>query len=152
MIFGGIFYGFTIFQLTPILNDNAVNWLYNYVMKDETRVHIISIWMAMSVTIIPIVFYFANYLRLNTRRDLAWLNGVCIMFHPEILFGQIEFTLISLLGTLIVFMIVEGIRYNRLSYIGEFLHKTLSVFQDTKDLQGPLNLSYIYLLAGLLSL
>ena len=30
-------------------------------------------------------------------------------------------------------MIVEGIRYNRLSYIGEFLHKTLSVFQDTKD-------------------
>lgn len=27
-------------------------------------------------------------------------------------------------------------------------HKTLSVFQDTKDLQGPLNLSYIYLLAG----
>ena len=70
------------------------------------------------------------------------------MFHPEILFGQIEFTLISLLGTLIVFMIVEGIRYNRLSYIGEFLHKTLSVFQDTKDLQGPLNLSYIYLLAG----
>ena len=118
-------------------------------MKDETRVHIISIWVAMSVTIIPIVFYFANYLRLNTRRKI-WhgLMVFALCFTPEILFGQIEFTLISLLGTLIVFMIVEGIRYNRLSYIGEFLHKTLSVFQDTKDLQGPLNLSYIYLLAG----
>lgn len=149
LIFGGIFYGFTIFQLTPILNDNAVNWLYNYVMKDETRVHIISIWVAMSVTIIPMVFYFANYLRLNTRRKI-WhgLMVIALCFTPEILFGQIEFTLISLLGTLIVFMVVEGIRYNRLYYIGEFLHKTLSVFQDTKDLQGPLNLSYIYLLAG----
>ncbi|CAX42789.1 dolichol kinase, putative [Candida dubliniensis CD36] len=149
LIFGGIFYGFTIFQLTPILNDNALNWLYNYVIKDETRIYILSIWVIMSMTIIPIVFYFANYLKLNTRRKI-WhgLMVIALCFTSEILFDQIEFTLISLLGTLIVFMVVESVRYNRISYIGEFLHKTLTVFQDAKDLQGPLNLSYIYLLVG----
>lgn len=149
LIFAGIFYGFTIFQLTPILNNNAVTWLINYVSNDEDRLHIISVWAALSTIVIPIAFWSAHYFYLNTRRKF-WhaLIIVFLCFTPKILFDQIEFTLISLLGTIIVFVIIEALRYNKVSFLGEFLYETLQKFQDSKDIEGPLNLSYIYLLVG----
>lgn len=149
LIFGGIFYGFTIYQLTPVLKDNAVNWLINYVTKDEDRVYILTVWAAITAVVIPIAFWFAHHFPLNTRRKF-WhaLVVVVLCFTPKILFDQVEFTLISLLGTIIVFVIIEALRYNKISFLGEFLHDTLQKFQDAKDIEGPLNLSYIYLLAG----
>ncbi|RCK65730.1 Dolichol kinase [Candida viswanathii] len=149
LIFAGVFYGFTIFQLNPVLNDNAINWLINYVTKDSDRVFIISVWAGMTAVIIPVAFWFAHHFPLNTRRKF-WhaLVVVFLCFTPKILFDQVEFTLISLLGTIIVFVIIEALRYNKVSFLGEYLHETLQQFQDAKDIEGPLNLSYIYLLAG----
>lgn len=108
MIFGGIFYGFTIYQLTPVLKDNAVNWLINYVTKDEDRVYILTVWTAITAVVIPIAFWFAHHFPLNTRRKF-WhaLVVVVLCFTPKILFDQVEFTLISLLGTIIVLLLLK---------------------------------------------
>ncbi|KAI5953277.1 SEC59 [Candida jiufengensis] len=147
-LFGAIFSFLTIFQLNNILNENALVWLYEYVTNDPERLNILKTWILSATIIIPLVFYFADYFSLNTRRKIWHLAIIiALTFSNDILFGQVEFTLIALLGMIIVFLIIEFIRYNEVSFIGTYLTNLLIKFQDTKDL-GPLNLSYIYLLTG----
>ena len=47
-----------------------------------------------------------------------------------------------------LYIIDEIIRFTRFTFVGQWLSKSLLVFQDFKDLKGPLNVSYIYLIAG----
>ncbi|KAI5959599.1 SEC59 [Candida pseudojiufengensis] len=149
-VFGAIFCGLTIFQLQTILGNNALIWLYEYVSDDPEKVQILKIWVSSALIIIPLIFYLADKFSLNTRRKIWHLVIiVALTFSNNILFNQVEFTILSLLGMIIVFLILEIIRYNEISFIGSFLKNSLNKFQDLKD-SGPFNLSYIYLLSGVI--
>ncbi|CAI5758599.1 unnamed protein product [Candida verbasci] len=149
LLFGSIFSYLTIFQLNHILKENAIKWLYEYIISDDKRLYILKVWIVMASITIPIVFYFVEFFTLNIRRKIWHLFIiVALTFSPSILYSQIEFTLISLLGMLAIFLIIEVLRYNQISFIGKYLFNKLIKFQDFKDLKGPLNLSYIYLLVG----
>ncbi|KAK6455175.1 uncharacterized protein RJT20DRAFT_55280 [Scheffersomyces xylosifermentans] len=148
--FAGIFYGFTIFQLNYVLDgQNAILWLYDYIFQDEEKVKILQVWSAILVTSVSLVFTFTEKLSLNFRRKVWHFIIIAILgYSPKVLVDKVEFTLISLLGSIIIFLIVEVIRYNRFSPIGEYLNYKLRFFQDYKDSKGPLNVSYIYLIVG----
>lgn len=148
-LFGGMFYGLTVYQLNTTLEENAVTWLYEYIMNDPQKLQLVQIWAIVSGITIPTVFYFADKMSLNIRRKV-WHLFIIVMltYTPIILFEEIEFTMITLLGTLIVFLIIELLRFTQMTFIGKYLFNKLLKFQDFKDLKGPLNVSYIYLLAG----
>lgn len=149
VIFAGIFYFLTIYQLYFILKENAVVWLYNYIFQDEENVQILSIWLSILAVVIPIVFLNVDKLGPNTRRKIwHFLTMIILLFNRDILTTKIEFTLICLLGAIVLFILTEMIRSTQLSFAGRLLHQLLGKFQDTKDLHGPLNLSYIYLVLG----
>ncbi|EGW31498.1 dolichol kinase [Spathaspora passalidarum NRRL Y-27907] len=145
-LFSGLFYFFTTFQLTKVLGSNPVIWLYNYV-KDEPRFGLLFSWLRLALVVIPLVFYLADKFSLNVKRKIWHVFVIVVLtFTPSILFDQIEFTLLSLYGVLIIFILVELLRLNEITQVGEFLAEQLSQFQDSKDV--GINISYIYLLAG----
>ncbi|KAI5966070.1 SEC59 [Candida margitis] len=149
-LFGGIFCYLTIFQLNQVVGKNALTWLYEYIDSDPEKIYLIKVWASSAVVVIPLVFLLANSVSLNVRRKVWHLYVIfALTFSGEILFGQVQFTLIALLGMIVVFLIVEVFRLNQISFIGKYLFNVLAKFQDSKDKQGPLNLSYIYLLAGI---
>lgn len=149
-VFAGVFY-FTINMLfTRELHDeNPIVWLANYIILSESRLHLISYWVTCLVVAIPIVFglAYSNKIGLNFRRKVWHFLLVICLAYPAFI-KEPEFTAIALLGSLTVFIVIEMIRCTRLTFIGEFLYTELRFFQDEKDLKGPLNLSYIFLLAG----
>ncbi|CAK9437910.1 uncharacterized protein LODBEIA_P22880 [Lodderomyces beijingensis] len=147
--FGAVFCFLAIFQLNLVLGENALFWLRDYILQVPERVYIFKVWIIAASVSIPLVFYIAGMFNLNTRRKI-WhiLVILALTFTPSVLFNEIDFTLIALLGMIIVFLIVEGIRLNNSSYLGQALSKGLAQFQDMKDSSGTLNLSYIYLLTG----
>lgn len=149
LVFAGAFYYLTVYQLYFVLKENAVVWLYNYIFNDEENVQILSIWFGMLAIVIPIVFLNVDRLGVNFRRKIwHFLIIAILLFNRDILTTKIEFTLICLLGAIILFMITEMIRATQLTFAGRLLYQLLGKFQDAKDLHGPLNLSYIYLVLG----
>lgn len=147
--FLGTFSFLTIYQLNPVLEENALVWLYEYTAVSPERLFLFKCWVSAAIVSVPIVFYIAGLFRLNFRRKI-WhvLLIAALTFRRSILFDQIEFTLIALVGMIIIFLLVEGVRLtNDSSFLGKFLSKQLAQFQDAKDL-GTLNLSYIYLITG----
>jgi dolichol kinase len=143
------FYFLTVYQLNPVFNENAVVWLRSYILGNEEYRNILGYWLGGLAVVIPVVFLTVNKLGVNFRRKV-WHFVVVVMFlfRKDILTTNIEFTLICLLGAIILFIGAEVIRANKLTVIGEYLYKVLLQFQDSKDMHGPLNLSYIYLLVG----
>ncbi|ODV78447.1 uncharacterized protein CANTADRAFT_52560 [Suhomyces tanzawaensis NRRL Y-17324] len=150
-LFGGVFYWLTNYQLKALLNaDNAVLWLYNYIFEDEQKLSLLKIWVGILAVVIPFVFYNVDRFSLNSRRKIWHLVIVGVLcVSPKVLIEEVEFTLICMLGSIILFVVVEIVRFNQLTFIGKFLFDRLVKFQDFKDLKGPLNLSYIYLLVGI---
>ncbi|KAK6200382.1 uncharacterized protein RJT21DRAFT_121281 [Scheffersomyces amazonensis] len=149
-VFSAMFYFLTNYQLQPTLGENSVVWIYTYIFENEERLTFLKVWLSLLAVIVPTIFYLAKNWSKNWRRK-SWhfLIIVILLFSPSILIEQVEFTLISLLGLIIVFILAEIIRYSKFSFLGKYLSKILIQFQDEKDLQGPFNLSYIYLLVGI---
>lgn len=144
--FSGIFYYLTVYLLEPILKKNPVIWLIEYIMSSQDRKNILTLWLVSLLIFVPIIFALANKLTLNVKRKI-WHFILVALVTPGLKFEP-EFTLISLLGALIVFIVIEMLRLNKITFVGRWLSDILIKFQDFKDLKGPLNLSYIYLLFG----
>lgn len=148
-VFAGTFYYLTVYQLYFVLKENAVVWLYDYIFNNEENFQIISIWLAILAVVIPTVFYNVDKLGVNTRRKVwHFLILIILLFNRDLLTTKIEFTLICILGAIVLFVITEMIRVNKITILGSFLYDSLLKFQDEKDLNGPLNLSYVYLVSG----
>lgn len=150
VVFCAVFYFAMDMLFKRELNDqNPVLWLVNYILQSEERLHLIGYWIVCLLVAIPIIFGMAynNYISLNIRRKVWHFMLVICLGYPAFV-TQPEFTAIALLGSLVVFMVIEMIRCTRITFLGEFLYTELRFFQDEKDLKGPLNLSYIFLLAG----
>lgn len=146
--FSGLFMYATNYQLAPILsNSNAITWLWDFICQSEERLQILGAWGALLAVCIPVVFINSNKLSLNSRRKI-WHYVILIMLTYPSLPLEPTFTTISLLGSIVIFILVEILRFNKFTFLGEWLYKHLVIFQDFKDLKGPLNLSYIFLIIG----
>lgn len=147
-VFGGLFVWLTNYQLTLVLGtSNAVHWLWNYIFESQERRAMMTTWMAALAVVIPVVFVAAPSFSLNLRRKVWHLLILGMVAYPAYV-HQPQFTVIALLGSAVVFVVAEIVRFNRFTVIGQWLSQSLLRFQDFKDLKGPLNVSYIYLIAG----
>ena len=148
VVSGALFVFLTNYQLSSILpNNNAISWLWLYIIDSAERKSILSTWLAVLAVVIPLVFFLAPHIGLNLRRKVWHWVILGLVTYPAYV-DQPQFTLIALLGSAVVFVILEIIRFTRFTFVGQWLSKSLLVFQDFKDLKGPLNVSYIYLIAG----
>lgn len=145
-IFAAGFYYGTNKLLFGYLKENAIVWLYEYIYQSEMRTKILTLWIALLSIAIPTVQLSGDKLSLNSRRKIWHYLLLVSITYP--LLVETDFTLIALLGSLIIFIVVEIVRYNKFTIIGAWLYNELRFFQDFKDLKGPLNLSYIFLILG----
>lgn len=148
-IFAACFYFATNYQFDLfVAKEEVLHWLYNYVMDSPTRVKLLSTWLLILAVAIPVMFILSKsgFISLNLRRK-AW-HFILVASLTTPLVSDSQFTTLAVLGSVIVFVVFEFLRCTELTFLGKWLNKELRYFQDEKDLAGPLNLSYIFLLAG----
>ncbi|OWB71601.1 hypothetical protein B5S31_g1291 [[Candida] boidinii] len=135
--------------LTPWLGETPVEWLLKFIKQDSERQLIVQCWIAFSVILIPSVFTFARFLPLDIRRKI-WHYAIFIaVAYPMII--QPELTSLALIGLFGVILIVEIQRSLKLRPFGAYLSSLFEPFEDKKDKEGPLVVSYIYLVIGILT-
>lgn len=144
LVCGGVFYYFTSRQLLPVLKEDPIFWLI-LLIKQPENTKLFSAWIG--ILSVSILIIFNINLEFNLRRKI-WHFLILGTVLPSVIINK-SFTILGLLGGLIVLIIVEVIRVNKITFLGQFIYDQLYKFQDFKDLKGPLNLSYIYLLIGI---
>lgn len=137
----------TLYQLDPVLGENSIFWIYNYVTSTSTRIRILSTWLFSLVLLIPTIFNYKIQLSPNFRRKIWHFLVLGLIVYPLQL--DPEFVKVSLAGALILFLVVEQIRYLKLYPFGLALDKNLRLFADFRDDKGPIIISYIYLFIGI---
>lgn len=143
----GTFVGLTMYQLDPKLGKNSIVWIYEYAAATPTRIQILSIWLVSLILLIPTIFNYKIQLSPNFRRKIWHFLVLGLIVYP--LHLDAEFVKVSLAGSLILFLVVEQIRYLKLYPFGVTLDKNLRLFADFRDDKGPIIISYIYLFIGI---
>ncbi|SSD60474.1 uncharacterized protein SCODWIG_02235 [Saccharomycodes ludwigii] len=153
LLLSNILVGFPIlinYLLTPIFhssNYTPIIWLYNYIMQSPTRLVILCVWLSCLLILIPnIVIFCQNGVSLNTSRKV-WHFLILLLISIPFKYDP-DFVKISLAGTIPLFLIVEYIRFLQIWPIGSMLDMKLRSFADFRDNQGPIIISYIYLIIG----
>ncbi|CCH46815.1 Dolichol kinase [Wickerhamomyces ciferrii] len=143
----GTFVGATLYQLDPILGNNSLVWIYEYATATDSRIKILSIWLLSLLLLIPTIFNYKIQLSPNFRRKIWHFLVLGLLVYP--LHLDSEFVKVSLAGSLILFLLVEQIRYLKLNPFGSLLDSHLRLFADFRDEKGPIIVSYIYLFIGI---
>lgn len=142
-VFSGAFYYLVNRQLEPILGNSIA-----YLIKEiQQNMELFSIWSG--ILIFNTIIVFNINMEFNLRRKI-WHFMVLVTAMPSLVVAH-QFTKLALLGLMVIFIMVEAIRLNKILFLGQFIYDKLYRFQDFKDLKGPLNVSYIYLLFGIIS-
>ncbi|KAG7195065.1 uncharacterized protein KQ657_004179 [Scheffersomyces spartinae] len=154
IVFSGVFYYVTDFALNPILDQQPIDWLLAYVQETPQRIYLIKVWASILLVSIPAMLSpLSSVLPLNIKRktwhfvlffSILFATG----FDATSITNDPEFHLLALLGSSCVLIGVEIIRASEFTGLGNIINSLMLPFQDAKDLQGPLNLSYIFLLLG----
>lgn len=148
-VFCGSFYYATNYQFDLfVAKKEVLQWLYEYVTQSLARTKLLSTWLMLLLGAIPVMFLLStsNILSLNMRRKVWHFMLLATLTYP--LVQDPQFTSLAILGSSIVFVVFEFLRCTQITFVGRWLHTQLRLFQDDKDLAGPLNLSYIFLLVG----
>lgn len=149
-VFAGTFYYLTnyLFQLF-VVKQEVLNWLIDYILESKLRVLLLQGWVLALAGIIPVVFFLASQdvISLNNRRKVWHFALVGALAYPALV-AEPTFSALAVLGSVFVFIVLEFLRCTRITFLGDVLNSLLHLFQDEKDLQGPLSLSYIFLLVG----
>lgn len=146
-VWGTVFVASSLLLLEPVFNANALYWLVDYIQMSQTRCYIVGVWSTSLLLLIPTVFNYKIKLSQNSRRKI-WHFLVLVLIAP-FLHMDPDFVKLALAGTVILFLIVEMVRYLKLKPFGEVLDAHLREFADFRDERGPIIISYIYLFVGI---
>ena len=140
----------------PLLTDHFIQihdsmtplqWLINYITSSEVRLKIFFTWLIVVATLVPTFVMLQSHLSLNTSRKV-WHFLIFLMITIPFKYDS-KFVKIALAGIIPLFLCIEYIRFLKLDPVGSYLDSTLRSFADERDLQGPLIISYIYLILGI---
>ncbi|CCE64744.1 hypothetical protein TPHA_0I02410 [Tetrapisispora phaffii CBS 4417] len=125
---------------------DPLEWLISFVLESNARQIIMTIWLASVVVLIPSVMTIKDKMSLNTSRKVWHFLIILLIVYPF----KIEELLvkIALSGSIVLFMVVEYIRYMKFEPIGNYLDIQLRSFADYRDENGSLIISYLYLIIG----
>ncbi|OBA24308.1 hypothetical protein METBIDRAFT_38043 [Metschnikowia bicuspidata var. bicuspidata NRRL YB-4993] len=148
---GATFYFLTnyTFQLF-VAEQEVLHWLFDFITSSKLRLQLLQGWLLAFGVTVPVVFFLAarDIISLNLRRKLWHFALVPALAYPALV-AEPTFSAIAVLGSVFIFVAIECLRCTRITFLGDFLYHLLRLFQDEKDLKGPFNLSYIFLLVGL---
>lgn len=148
--FAGSFYFVTnyLFQ-SHVAKREVLLWLYAYISASELRTKLLVSWASALVAIAPVLYFLSakNILSLNNRRKVWHFALAGSLAYPALI-EESTFTALAALGSVFVFIVLEFLRCTRITFLGRLVHNAMHMFQDEKDLKGPLSLSYIFLLLG----
>lgn len=143
-----ILLGFPFFiqHTFQIAGDDPLTWLVQNISSSTVRQNITLIWLGSSLLLIPSVFALKSNCSLNTSRKI-WHFALLPLLIPATVADK-EFVKIAISGTVVLFLMVEYIRFLHLYPVGQYLDRHLRSFADFRDEQGPIIISYIYLIIG----
>lgn len=130
-----------------------VYWFWKYLVLSPLRIQVLLYWLVclviIGLTLGKIAFNpVANESTLNMNRKV-WHYVIFMIIVPVLKFqDQLEFVKIVLLFLIVGFLQIETARYSGVP-LGRWIDSLLSVFKDSRDLQGPVLVSYLYLLLGI---
>lgn len=145
----GSFYYATNYQFNMFVAKKEVFlWLFDHITEYDARTKILVSWIVCFLAAIPAMYFLSinNVLSLNMRRKAWHFLLLATLTYP--LVQDPQFTALAVLGSSVVFVVTEFLRCTEITFVGGWLKEQLRLFQDEKDLEGPLNLSYIFLLIG----
>lgn len=143
----GSFVYTAFYLLNPILGENAALWIIEFATATKQRQRILTVWLGSLCLLIPTIFNYKVSLSSNFRRKIWHFLVLGLIVYP--LYVDPEFVKVCLSGTLILFLLVEQLRYLKLSPFGSYLDSSLRTFADFRDERGPVIFSYIYLMIGI---
>ncbi|KAG0661034.1 hypothetical protein C6P45_001442 [Maudiozyma exigua] len=128
-------------SMTPL------QWLINYITTSDIRLKIFFTWLVTLVTLVPAFVMLQSHVSLNTSRKI-WHFLIFLIITIPFKYDP-KFVKIALAGIIPLFLCIEYIRFLKLEPVGSYLDSILHSFADERDLQGPLIISYIYLILGI---
>lgn len=149
-VFSSVFYYVANYLFrTQVYDKEVLHWLWDFVFSSDLHKKLMLIWVVTLAITVPVVFVLShkNIIGLNVRRKLWHFILTASMAYPALVQAP-SFSALAVLGSVFVFLIVEFVRCSDITFVGGLLRSQLRIFQDDKDLRGPLNLSYIFLLVG----
>lgn len=128
-------------------SNNPILWLLDIVKYSRVRHYILIVWLFSVGILVPNVISYKSKFSLNTSRKIWHFLILLLILYPFYL--DPYFVKIALAGVIVLFLVVEYIRFLQLEPFGTALDQTLRSFADFRDDRGPIIISYIYLIIGI---
>lgn len=163
----GFLFIFTFLSYLQV-DEFFLTWFINYLKSDQSRLNIMSYWCFIFGIIVSILYaidhtfekkshvskHHDSELRLtylNYRRKI-WHFFIVLIILPALNNAEessSEFLKIVLTIIIHLFLIVELARFLNIPPLGPQINSLFENFQDFRDLQGPIVISYLYLIFGI---
>ncbi|KAG7928319.1 hypothetical protein KL925_001619 [Ogataea polymorpha] len=136
----------SIYFLTPVLKENPLLWLQNYIQETESRWFIFQLWLCGLFIVLPSLFIIAPVFPLDMRRKVWHFVLFAALSYPLLVDPQI--VALALIGLFGLLLLVELQRALRIPPLGSFFQQKFTDFLDEKDMKGEIVSSYLFLVLG----
>ncbi|XP_033851257.3 dolichol kinase-like [Acipenser ruthenus] len=139
--------------LALLIHRHPIMWLLDFMLHSQTRIYLLGYWVFLAALASVIVLH-QNSKRSSMSKKHQASTLVRKYFHlivvatyvPGLIYDR-QLLHVASVGCLVVFMLLEYVRYFRIRPTGQLLRQLLTLFLDERD-SGPLILTHIYLLLG----
>ena len=133
---------------TFVLGKEPLTWVFAYILSDSSHVYLLFYWILLLLPGIAIIGSpeETSVLPQIIHRKLFHLLALAL-FVPGLFFGA-DFLRLSLAVAMSLLLIVEVLRLGRVPPFGTSIHNYMKMQVDSRDKDGPLFLTHLYLLAG----
>lgn len=138
----------TYVSLYGTIKSEPIIWLFEFLFNSDKSIYLMKIWSSCLIGCCSFAYLFAKYSRTSANTVIRKVYHVAIVI---IFLTGAKYDLNLLYFTssaaLLIFILLENIRINRLKPLGNVIDQIFKQFIDEKD-SGILTLTHIYLLVG----
>lgn len=138
----------TYVSLFGTIKSEPISWLFDFLFKSDKSLYLMRIWSSCLVACFVFAILFARYSTqsANTVCRKVYHVAIVIIFLTGAKY-DLNLLYFTSSAALIIFVLLENIRINRLPPLGAAIDQVFRQFIDEKD-SGILTLTHIYLLVG----
>ncbi|XP_075761849.1 dolichol kinase [Pelodiscus sinensis] len=140
--------------LYHLIRRNPLLWLLQFLIQTQTRVYLLVYWTLLAASACMVVLYQNSKRSSESKKHQAstitrkYFHFIVVATYTPGLIYDHQLLYIAAVLCLVVFILLEYIRYFRIKPFGQTLRHLLTLFLDERD-SGPLILTHIYLLLGM---
>lgn len=138
----------TYASLFGTIKCEPISWLFGFLFSSDKSIYLMKIWSACLIGCVSFAFLFARFSSQGANTVIRKIYHVAIVI-IFITGAKYDLNLLYFTSSaaLIIFVLLENIRINRLPPLGHLINQVFKQFIDEKD-SGILTLTHIYLLVG----